>query len=771
VLFNALVAGNLRRHPFRVLLNVAAVAVSVAFWLAMTRAGGLLERELRSGLAASDAAAPAIHVFGPGRGVPDRELATIRYAPGVVDASPILERQALVSAGSVAGEPVRVAGIDALRPLPGVARLAQSFPGPDQRAGAPFDPAGLMRDGGVVIAAALAERLKVTRSSVIEVNAGGRRARLPVDYVLPAGTAGVDSGVVFTDISTAQRLFDSEGFVDRIDVEPAGEPGSALGPLAARLPPYLRVERAIREGGAIASLAGSFRQEIARLEIVAAVLAMLLLATTIGASLRERRKEIGTVRTLGASRADLFGTFLEEAALFGALGSTIGIVAGESIAPALAALLAPSRLLPEAYGFGDLTLDLEIGAAGVALATAAALVPALLAAATLPVQTMREPFERPLPIALPLLRGFATRIGGDAGIALRLALADLQRSPRRIGLALSAFAIAVGAAVAFVLVGASFEWALGAWANSAYRADLRVSMPAASGVPAPLPTPLAARLQRVPGVERIERARTFPVTVGGLPVTLRGSDAVPSPQVTPAFAKAHRTSAGDRIRIESPSGPVVIRIDSIRPDFSELGAAVLVPFSVLGSRFHDARPDTIAIYLKPGVAPIAARSSIARALAPVLAVVQTNRELREQVLSLFRGSAGIAAAIAALLLCLSAMAIAVAFSALIVERRRDLALLRVVGASRGLVRTATLVETVLLVLGGGLAGALGGSVAALARLQSIGTDLFGAALPIRADVPALAAIAAAAVAAALAAGLIAGRQAARVPIDSVGLGR
>ena len=117
---------------------------------------------------------------------------------------------------------------------------------------------------------------------------------------------------------------------------------------------------------------------------VALIIASLSIAGTLLAAVHERRREIGVLKAIGARDRDVLRWFLLEAVAIGAVGGTIGSLAGIGVAEILG-LVVDNYLIQQGLGSVDLTSISGIvvigGVAGSAiLALIAAAVPALLAA-------------------------------------------------------------------------------------------------------------------------------------------------------------------------------------------------------------------------------------------------------------------------------------------------------------------------------------------------------------------------------------------------------
>ncbi len=86
---------------------------------------------------------------------------------------------------------------------------------------------------------------------------------------------------------------------------------------------------------------GAFQLNLTALSLVSLLVGMFLIYNTLFASTARRRVEIGILRALGATRAEVRALFLGEALFFGVFGDGAGgIVGGVGLAQALAGSVA-----------------------------------------------------------------------------------------------------------------------------------------------------------------------------------------------------------------------------------------------------------------------------------------------------------------------------------------------------------------------------------------------------------------------------------------------
>lgn len=569
-LFGALVVGPLRGNALRALVTLVAVALGVAIGLAIDLANATAVASFASSV---DIISNKVNlqVLGVGGGFDERTLLRVQRVAGVDDASPVIE-DALVAGAQIgkpfSGEVLHVLGVDLLHPRSETPDASTSSGVVPENA----DAWTLVNGHGAIAGARLAQRLGWRRGETVHATAGDRDVTLRVAGILPAGTVGIDSSVVFVDIATAQEIFAKIGSLDRIDLVVAPQHiASVERAVAAVIPPNARVIRPKTRSDEIARMLQSFRLNLAALAYVALLVGMYLIYNTVAISVVQRRPEIGTVRAIGATRGAVFRTFIAEGVLFGVSGSALGLALGALLATFSVA--AVSRTVDTLYVAShadrvayDPLLFAKAFVLGVLAAVVAAAFPALDAAGTLPAITLRaRGFERRirrlaprtawaglalLALAVPCTRvpaiggvpvfgylaGLLIIFGGSllaplavatlaragAGLAARrpalgLAAGNLAGAPIRTSVAVAAVSIAIAMTVAVAVLVASFRITVVAWADETLRADLFVH-PLGIGdasTDARFSPGVATRIAALPDVEHVETLREITLPFRG----------------------------------------------------------------------------------------------------------------------------------------------------------------------------------------------------------------------------------------------------------------
>jgi putative ABC transport system permease protein len=131
---------------------------------------------------------------------------------------------------------------------------------------------------------------------------------------------------------------------------------------------------------------------------VALVVGAFIIFNTFSITVAQRTREFGLLRTLGASRAQLMRSVVEEGLLLGIAGSTVGLFAGIGLAPALDGLFkAFGADLPDNGTVLETRTVIVSLAVGILITVLAGLFPALRATRVPPMAAMREGVQIPPP--------------------------------------------------------------------------------------------------------------------------------------------------------------------------------------------------------------------------------------------------------------------------------------------------------------------------------------------------------------------------------------
>jgi len=188
----------------------------------------------------------------------------------------------------------------------------------------------------------IAERFKIEKGSSITIEG----EILQVTHVL-SETGTIDDNRVFAHLHTAQRLLGIEGQVSNIEIMGCCSEISdgLLGKLRNILP-----DTRITTIGHIVSTQIETNTLMAKVAVVLLVIIIVVGSFSIGnymwANVEERRKEIGTLITIGWGRKHIYWLFLSKAIILGLVGGVLGYAVGTLSAVILGPYLAGLEIDP-----------------------------------------------------------------------------------------------------------------------------------------------------------------------------------------------------------------------------------------------------------------------------------------------------------------------------------------------------------------------------------------------------------------------------------------
>jgi putative ABC transport system permease protein len=195
--------------------------------------------------------------------------------------------------------------------------------------------------------------------------------------------------------------------------------------------------------------------------------------------------------------------------------------------------------------------------------------------------------------------------------------------------------------------------------------------------------------------------------------------------ISEPFANKHGIREGQTIALGLGGEQASFRVAGIYHDYSNERGYVIVDRAVLLSHLPDQALSNAAVYLKPGVKVAAAREAIEAAVAGREIIVAANRALREEGLRTFDRTFAVTWALEAVAIFVAVLGIAGALLAMVIDRKREMGLLRFLGAAPGQIRGQILYEAGLLGLLSLAVGALLGGLLSWVLIYVINVQSFG----------------------------------------------
>lgn len=518
---------------------------------------------------------------------------------------------------------------------------------------------------------------------------------------------------------------------------------------------------------------------------VALFVGAFLIFNTFTILVAQRSRELALLRALGASRAQVTVSVLAEALVVGAIASAVGVVLGIAVAAGLRALADRfSSALPEGPLVVEPRTVLAGLVVGVVITALAALLPARKASAVPPVAALRAAatpdtsLRRTTVLGLVLLAlgvaalglglagslrwlgvgAVATFLGVAAlspllsrpvagalgrplarGVPGRLGRLNAMRNPRRTATTAAALMVGLALVSTVSVLGESAKVSVERVVDSVLGADLVVQQQ--DGFQG-LPASVAVRLAAVPAVGAVDRLREGEARIDGRAqtVTAVSPGAVGRTVALTEVAGSLSGLAPGRVLVGagearerglSPGSTVRVRWQTGRED-SFTVAGIYADNELVGSyvmdlsasaQFTNRLDSAVLIKRAAGTPPAETRRAVDAAVEGLPTVrVQDRSEFVAEVTSRIDTVTTIITVLLALSVVIAVLGIVNTLALAVLERTRELGLLRAIGLGRAATRRMVTVEAVVVAVFGGLLGVGVGAALGVAFQRGLADD-------------------------------------------------
>jgi putative ABC transport system permease protein len=339
------------------------------------------------------------------------------------------------------------------------------------------------------------------------------------------------------------------------------------------------------------------------------------------------------------------------------------------------------------------------------------------------------------------------------GVEAVLASRSLSSSLRRTSVLVGALSTAIAMMTAVGIMVGSFRETVLLWMGDQLPADLYMrpaGNPAADRHPT-IAVELTEKIARLPGVAAIDRLREYEISYEGMPAglgsielnilreyhnadflsgrrtnevlaELRNFNAV---LVSEPIANKHHLRACDAITLSLGENRAAFRVVDVYYDYSSERGSILMDRNVMLRYLPDPAASNLAIYVAPNARIEDVRAEIEGAAAGHRVLMFTNRDLRGEALRIFDRTFAITYALEAIAVLIAVMGVAGALLALVIDRRRELGLLRFLGAASGQIHKLIVIEAGLIGLLANFAGVALGFALSLILIYVINKQSFG----------------------------------------------
>ncbi len=346
---------------------------------------------------------------------------------------------------------------------------------------------------------------------------------------------------------------------------------------------------------------------------------------------------------------------------------------------------------------------------------------------------------------------------GVFGAAGKLAGLNLRKNLTRNAVAVSAVFFGIAVFVASSGYVYSVKESVLRWLDATIRHDIIVSSghPSASAnsLAISVPYSMMQKLEQIPGVASVAPWRKTYINYQGRKVLLSSSNSDMYPEkdqtggktfsdkeplsllpdedqvvVNETFASIFKVKKGDSLTLPTPAGPVVFQIRKIVVDYTSDAGTVGMSILTYQRHWGDRLCDAFFVNVKPGTKIEQVRRDIQSRLGSdrklyVLSSLEFKNVIKKGLDDAFIFNY----TLNAITLVIACLGIIVALLASVMERTREIGVLRAIGMLRKQIYLVVVLESTLMGLAGGILGSLAGIAAGWINLEGFFVTNWGSA--------------------------------------------
>ncbi len=363
------------------------------------------------------------------------------------------------------------------------------------------------------------------------------------------------------------------------------------------------------------------------------------------------------------------------------------------------------------------------------------------------------------PLALDgFLAAFHRLISPHVGAAGRLAGLNLRKNLMRNAVAAAAVFYGIAVFVGSAGIITSTKRSVMEWIDSYVHCDIMVTsghpLATSTSQSIPMPVAMAAKINMIPGVLSVDPYRKITIDLQGRRVLLLAIDIKQRLAYSPltiaagrredllrflprqdgicvneAFAAREHIHPGDALTLATPGGPVTFRVAAVIVDYSSDSGSLLMDLHTFQKYWQDFLADSFSVRVRPGTAVRTVQDEIVHRFGTDRRLyVLPAREFRREIMKIIDQGFSVNRAVNVITLLIACLGIIVTLLASVLERTREIGILRSIGMLRGQVARVVVIESLLLGLVGGILGCCAGIAIGWMSLEGFLRGDYGASM-------------------------------------------
>jgi putative ABC transport system permease protein len=343
--------------------------------------------------------------------------------------------------------------------------------------------------------------------------------------------------------------------------------------------------------------------------------------------------------------------------------------------------------------------------------------------------------------------GYRSVIAPRLGAGGRIAGLNFEKNLSRNSVAVAAVFFSIALAVSTASAINSARRSLLEYIDSVERSDIIITsghpLATAGAQTIPMPLSMARELESVPGVASADPFRRLFLNIAGNRVLLEMMD-VPrwlqhntctviegrysdmqrlmpdqdSVVINEIVASRMGLKPGDNIILPAPAGSAIFLVVGVVVSYASEGGVIIMDMRTYERHWQDHVADMFSVFVKPGSDVASVRDAIQdRFRNKRKMFVLSSLEFREEIRRLFERTFVMNDAANVLSLIIAGFGIIVTLLSSVLERTREIGILRSIGMTRSQVSGVVIIESALLGAAGGVLGAAAGVLAGWINLE------------------------------------------------------